>query len=400
MKYTYPRKLLLIFPSTARGGVEEYALTIASAAVKEGWAVHVAFPKRSATASLLQDFTAEGVCYHQLEITEVNAEKFQAVITYLFAFARTAYLLLKLKPNVVQVNLPLIHYCLGSIVACGIFKIPTMVVFHLTPYGIPLNRIKLKVAAWARARNQQWIAVSENSRKVVCATYQAPNNEVLCIYNGTKVMPASTNGDREDLTALRCLVRQELGVPETSILALTVGRLHPYKGHSDLIPAIPHLIKEFPDIRFVWAGDGDLREDLINKVQEYGVEDNVLFLGHRSDVPRLLKSADLFIFPTHCEGHPFALLEAMANGLPIVTSDANGIPEVIQDRVDGLLSRTGDSCDLLETIRAALRNPNHMQEIAQNAQLRVQEFSEQRMLKETLDVFEQLNRKLVIKLAH
>jgi glycosyltransferase involved in cell wall biosynthesis len=213
---------------------------------------------------------------------------------------------------------------------------------------------------------------------------------VLCIYNGIKVKPTSINCTNEDITTLRRQVREELGVDETSQLALTVGRLNSQKGYNELVQVIPHLIKEFPDVKFVWVGDGELREDLINKVREYGIEDKVLFLGYRSDVPRLLKSADLFVFPTHYEGQPFALLEAMGHGLPIVTSDASGIPELIENRVHGLLFRTGDSCDLSEALRWALMHSDSMKEMARNAQQRVQEFSEERMVKETLGVLKKL----------
>lgn len=379
-----------MFPSTQRGGVEEYALTIASAAAKEGWDVHVAFPQSDGTGSLIEDFTVKGVRYHCLEIAEASGDKLETIRKYFPPFARTVSLLLKLKPDVVQLVVPSLGQCLSSILACGLLRIPTAVVFQLSPFHIPFIKSS-KVYAWARARNQQWIAVSENNRKVVSESFQIPYHEVLCIYNGTKVMSASNNCDREDINTLRRQVRQELGVPENSSLALTVGRLHLQKGYSDIVPAIPHIIREFPDIKFVWVGDGEQREDLINKVRDYGVEDKVLFLGYRSDVPRLLKSADLFVFPTHYEGQPFALLEAMANGLPVVASDASSIPEVIEDRVHGLLFRTGDSCDLLETIRWALRHSDHMQEIARNAQLRVQDFSEERMVKATLSVLQKLS---------
>lgn len=385
-------RLLVIIPSTQRGGVEEYALTIASAAVQEGWDVHTAFPQTNGTASLIQDFTVKGVRYHCLEIAETSVRKLETFREYFLHFARTVSLLLKIKPDVVQVILPLPHWCVGSILACGLLGIPTVVVFQLISCCISFNSKKLRLYDWVRARNQQWIAISENNRKLISESFQIPLHEVLCIYNGTKVISASINCDDEDIATLRRQVRQELGVPETSRLALTVGRLHPQKGHSVLVPAIPHIIREFPEVRFVWVGDGELREYLINKVREYGVEDKVLFLGYRSDVPRLLKSADCFVFPTDYEGQPFALLEAMAHSLPIVTSDASGIPEVIEDRLHGLLFRTGDSCDLLETLRWALRHPDRMQEIARNAQLRVQEFSEERMVKETLGVLQKLSR--------
>jgi glycosyltransferase involved in cell wall biosynthesis len=381
----------VVFSSTQRGGAEEYALTVASAAVKEGWEVHASFPKTEGTTTLIQDFRVKGVSYHCLKITEPSVRKFRPVTEYLPQFAQTVALLLKIKPDVVMVNLPWPDQCLGSILACGFLGIPTAVVFHLIPYCFPFSSNKLKFYNWARCRNQQWIAVSKNNQKFVSESFNIPLDEVLCIYNGTKVISASLNCAHKYINTLRRQLRQELGVPENSRLALTVARLHPQKGYSDLALVIPEIIEEFKDVKFVWVGDGEQQEYLINKVREYGVEDKVLFLGYRSDVPRLLKSADLFVFPTFYEGQPLALLEAMAHKLPIVASEASGIPELIENKVHGLLFRTGDSCHLLEALRWALRHPDCMQQIAQNAQLRVQEFSEEKMVKETLGVLRKLS---------
>ncbi len=384
-------RLLLIFPSTQRGGVEAYALTIATAAAKHGWEVYTAFPNTEGTASLIQDFQVQGVNYHHLEISEKSTNKLTAVVKHFLHLLRTVLLLLKIKPDIIQINLPWCDRCLGSILACGLLKIPTLVVFHLIPSQISISRIRLKLYAWGRARNQQWMAISKHTCKLVSESFKIPLEQVLCIYNGTKLIASTNSSDREDINTLRIQVRQELGLPETSQIALTVGRLHPQKGHIDLIPAIPHIIKEFPEVRFVWVGDGELREQLKHQVQEYGVEHQVLLVGYRCDIPRLLKSADMFVFPTHYEGQPFALLEAMAHGLPIVASDTSAIPEVIENQIHGLLFRTGDSCDLLENLRTAFRNPEFIQKIAQNASLRVQEFSEQKMIEETLMILSQFS---------
>lgn len=193
---------------------------------------------------------------------------------------------------------------------------------------------------------------------------------------------------------MRCQVRQELGLSETSKLLLTVGRLEPQKGYQDIVSVIAPIVKEFPDVKFIWAGEGSQRENLVRKVKECGVENNVLFLGYRSDVPRLLGAADLFVFSTHYEGgQSFALSEAMAYGLPIVSSDASGIPEVLKDRLHGLLFPVGNHEQLQEAISWALRNPDAMQTMAQNAQLRVQEFSEERMITETLSVLREMSSK-------
>ena len=110
-------KLLTLFPSEIRGGAEEYALTIASAAVKNGWNVHAAFPKTDKTTSLISDFSANNVRYHSLKIAESNSATKKR---HALRFARTLTLLLKLKPDVVQIVLPWPNRCLGSILACGL----------------------------------------------------------------------------------------------------------------------------------------------------------------------------------------------------------------------------------------------------------------------------------------
>lgn len=355
-----------------------------------GWDVHAAFPQTDRTVSLIGDFEAKKVHYHRLEISEVDERELETPRRHFLRLGRTISLLLNIKPDVVHINLPSPVQCFGSILACALLGIPTAVVFQLAPIPVSFSHKKLKVYAWARYNKQQWITVSENNRKCICKSFQIPYDRVLRIYNGTKVTPDSNICDRENITGLRRQLRQELGVPETTRIALTVGRLHPQKGYSDFIPVIPEIVREFPEVKFAWVGDGEQRDYLLRKLREYNVEDRVLLLGYRSDVPRLLKSADLFVFPTHYEGQSFALLEAMAHGLPIVTSDASGIPEIVEDKVHALMFRTGEVCDLLEVIRWALRHPDDMQKMGQKAAVHVQSFSEEKMVKETLGVFNRL----------
>jgi glycosyltransferase involved in cell wall biosynthesis len=383
-------RFLSLFPSEIRGGAEEYALTIATATAKRGWDVHAAFPKTDKTTSLISEFSANNVRYHSLKIAESHNLNLETKQREALRVVRTLTLLLKLKPDVVSITLPWPNYGLGSILACGLLKIPTVVVFQLAPHKFYFSSNILKAYTWARARNQQWVAVSEFNRQIVCESFQTQPGEVITIYNGAKVLPTLDNSNDEDLDILRRQIREELGIPVACRIALTVGRLNHQKGHADIVPAISPITKEFPDVRFLWVGEGEEKENLVKKIKEYRIEDKVMFLGHRSDVPRLLKAADIFVFPTHFEGLPFSAIEAMANGLPIIASDSSSIPEIIENKIHGLLFSTGDSCELLEKIRWALRYPEKMQEMAKNAKLRVQDFSEQKMVDETLRMLENL----------
>lgn len=384
-------RLFITLPSVARGGVEEYALIIAIAAVREGWEVHVAFPKTKETVSLIEDFGRNGVCYAPLQLYLTNTKLLERSSKALLRFTQAISLLSRIKPDVVMINLASPVQCLDIILACGLFKIPTVVVFHSIAFRFSFNSYKLRLYDWARARNQQWIAVSQNNRRLVCESFQIPQEQMLCIYNGVKLPSISVNGNDADITKVRQEVRQELGLPANSRLVLTVGRLDLEKGYGDLIPIIPQIIQEFPEVRFIWVGDGEAREYLTNQLSEYGVQDQVLFLGYRRDVPRLLKSADLFLFPTHYEGLPFALLEAMAYNLPIVASDADAIVELVEHRSHCLIFRKSDRHDLQETLSWALNHPAQMQKLAENAQRLVQDFSEAKMVKEILDLLLSVN---------
>ncbi|HEY9883256.1 MAG TPA: glycosyltransferase family 4 protein, partial [Thermosynechococcaceae cyanobacterium] len=236
----------------------------------------------------------------------------------------------------------------------------------------------------------QWLTNAKANRSLLADLFQMPASDLLCIYNGIK-LPTLLDRDFEAIAALRQQVRQELGIPANTKLLLTVGRLAPQKGYEDLLTVIPALLKADPDVRFVWAGDGEQRQDLCDRLHNAGIADKVLLLGHRSDLPRLLQTADLFIFPTRFEGHPFALLEAMAYGLPIVTTNASSIPEVMAHQVHGLLCPTGDREALLHSLEWALCHPDEMQAMAENAQQQAQHFSQATMIEKTFSVLQTLS---------
>ena len=98
-------KILFLCPSIKRGGAEEYVLKMALASKKKNWDVHVAFPNRKATQSLIHDLNKK-ITYHSIEIEEKQRKGFFKVILIVLRLIRTLWLLAKLKPNVVQINLP------------------------------------------------------------------------------------------------------------------------------------------------------------------------------------------------------------------------------------------------------------------------------------------------------
>jgi glycosyltransferase involved in cell wall biosynthesis len=148
--------------------------------------------------------------------------------------------------------------------------------------------------------------------------------------------------------------RRELRVPDDAIVLGLGARLSSVKGLTYLLKALPEVIRQFPTVVLVIAGDGPLEEDLKAEADSLGVEDHVEFVGPRTDMAELLKTFDLYILPSVSEGLPMVLLEAMAAGCPIVATGVGGVPSAIEDGVSGLLAPPRDPAALAAVITRAL----------------------------------------------
>ena len=132
-----------------------------------------------------------------------------------------------------------------------------------------------------------------------------------------------------------------MGFNPDDIAIVSVGRLYARKGLFTLIESMPAVIKRFPNAKFIISGKGqsDEMHKLIAHAEKLGVKDNIIFTGYYPDkkLPKLYQAADVFAFSTFYEHHPFAVLEALATGLPVVTTTVGGIPETIDSGKNGFL---------------------------------------------------------------
>jgi len=127
--------------------------------------------------------------------------------------------------------------------------------------------------------------------------------------------------------------RKELGIPINAFLIVSVGELNKNKNHKVIIEALFNINN--PQIHYVICGQGVLKDYLKDLIKKHGLENQVHLLGYRKDIIEINKCADLFAFPSRREGLGLAALEAMACGLPIVTSNVHGIIDYSQDGITG-----------------------------------------------------------------
>jgi glycosyltransferase involved in cell wall biosynthesis len=131
-------------------------------------------------------------------------------------------------------------------------------------------------------------------------------------------------------------VRAELAIDDDELVVGTVGRLIERKGHAELITAWADVRTRVPNARLLVVGDGVQREALQAHAEALGCADSVEFLGRRDDVPELLAAMDVFAFPSHFEGLPGAVIEAMAAGCAIVATPVDGTTDLLDDYRTGL----------------------------------------------------------------
>lgn len=172
---------------------------------------------------------------------------------------------------------------------------------------------------WSYHFADRIVAVSDRARDHLIAQRLDPSR-VDRVYNGVSL--AAQVRTREQW-------RTDWGVPPAAIVFGTVARLVPEKGLEDSIRAFSVVASELPGSAYVIAGDGRERERLESLVASLGLQGQVRFLGYVDDIAGCLAAMDLFLFPSHREAMGIAVVEALAAGLPVVSTDVGGLPEVV-----------------------------------------------------------------------
>jgi len=218
----------------------------------------------------------------------------------------------------------------------------------------------------------------------------APENKFSVVHSGINLDEFSNTS--VDPAAMK----RRLGIPEDNLIVGTVGRLTSIKGHRYLIEAARKIAGSRPDTTFVILGDGELLDELKNMVTRSDIEENIKFLGWRSDVAEVMSTFDIFALPSLNEGMGRVLVEAMALGRPIVASNIGGIPDLVVDCENGYLVSVGDVESLAARIRKLLDDPEKREEMGECGKKIAIDYSANAMVQKIDRVY----RKLVFSRCH
>jgi glycosyltransferase involved in cell wall biosynthesis len=177
--------------------------------------------------------------------------------------------------------------------------------------------------------------------------------------------------------------------PNNKFILACTARLVPLKGHHFLLVSLAKLKRQRQDWVCWLIGEGPLRNQLQQQANRLGLGEHVKFLGNQKNVAALLKEADLFVFPSLQDNMPYAVMEAQLAGIPVVATDAGGIPEMIKNDETGLISPMKDSDSLYQNINRLMENTELRAFLANNAKnWAIDNWPIEKMIKNTIAVYQ------------
>ena len=294
----------------------------------------------------------------------------------------------KHKPDILHTQLEFSD-TLGSI-AARLLGIPSVSTVHTIENPSVRTRTYWRhQLRWFALRHfsTRVIAVSKKARLHHIQSAKIPNDKAITLYNGIDLEVFRSRGPQMVNTA-----RQSLNLPETGQVICTVAVLREQKGIQYMIEALPAILERIPNAIYLVVGDGAYRNELKSLSASRGVEKRVLFAGHRTDIPAVLASCDLFVLPTLGDALPTVLIEAMAAGKPIVASDVGGVPEIITDQTTGILVPPANPSKLAEACLQILQNESFRNTLVSNAyEVAQQKFNVHTQVRQLSTLYQNLN---------
>ena len=346
-------KVFILTTHLEMGGISIYVVDLARALKRRGHEPIVF----SSGGMLERRLAEEGIRHIRIPCrtsSELNPK------LWLTAFPRLLKIFRQERPDLVHV-----HTRVTQALAWALSTV-TGIPYVTTCHGLYRFR-------WGRRVFRCWgswvMAISEASMERLVRQYRlAPPHQVVLVENGVDVNRFQQPADPQQVEHFR----QAHGLNGGPVIG-AIARLSPVKGLDLLLKAMPTLLKEFPGLQLLLVGDGPARESLVRLAYELGIADRVVISSSVEDTRVPLSLLQVFVAPAWREGFGLAIVEAMAAGVPVVSSSAGGPAEILEQGKSGLLVPPGDVQAVENAVRILLKDPTARRQIAERAQRRAAE---------------------------
>lgn len=365
--------LLLVTDSEEPSGISEHVLSLAIS-FRDRYSVTLMAGDTSPAKTLLERARSASVHAVMMRMDELRRPDQQA--------CRLSSLLGELAPDIMHLHAGISWEGQALSWTARQCSVPAIIRTEHLPYTLRAQRNPALEAAYAKGVQgvNRIICVSEAARRTFRMS-GVPPERYRVVRNGIKRLVS---------TRTRSATRGMLGLTDRTVI-LSVGRFTEQKRHIVLLEAVRRLRDLGVAVDLLLAGTGPLENSLRIASDAMRIAGQIHFLGRREDVPDLLAASDIFCLPSFFEGHPLALMEAMAAGVPVVATRSLGITETVMNAETGLLVPIDDPMSLAAALLRIMDDPALATRLAQEARRKaLEDFSSERMVAETEAVYREV----------
>jgi glycosyltransferase involved in cell wall biosynthesis len=364
-------RLTLYSDATYFGGAEGYLALLAGHLDPAEFEVSLVLPRGPGTTPLEGKVRAAGGSIHYLA---------RPGFRWRSLMPEMVRVLREVRGEVIHLNLPSSYDAGISSVAWAARRAGYRRVIsteHLPMIERKYRRFPVKVlfSHWI----DQVIVVAEATRRLLSRRHGLPQGKVVVVPNGVSEPPPLSPTERAEL-------RASWGCQEHETVIGITGQLTRRKGHHLLLQALAGLPRG--DFRLVVVGEGEEEDSLRGQADQLALTDRVTWLGRRENGPQLARAFDLFVLPSVVEAMPLTILEAMAAGVPVVSTAIYGIPEVVVEGETGLLVPPHDAPALKRALHRLTHDAEERARMGWAGRRRYEErFTVDRMIRETARIY-------------
>ena len=265
-------------------------------------------------------------------------------------------------------------------------KIPMITTIHsdylLDFDGFYRKLVYTSLNVWALKKFKYYIAVSSNFKEMLVSRGFRPNS-IHTVYNGMDYSGEMSYVSKEEFAA-------RIGIeynPDLTYIGL-IGRHDFVKGHDVFIKSIRKVTDRFPDVRFIIAGTGENRDNLVKLAADEGVTDKLIFAGFVKDIYSFINFIDINTLTSRSESFPYVLMEGARMSKPTVCSRVGGIPDFVMDGKTGCLFTSENSEELADKLISLLENPETAEKYGKALHdLALEKFSDTALAKKHIEIY-------------
>jgi glycosyltransferase involved in cell wall biosynthesis len=308
------KRIAIVVLALGVGGAENMVAQLAANIDKSHFDVYV-ISMHSSEGTIIEQRFAE----NNIKVKFLNHDTAPNVSALLKLYKQ----LNKIKPDIVHTHMSAFIYTIPWIFLKGKKILHTI---HNRPIYEFSQKLRSIIKALYQMKKAVPIAISDTIAKEVKDVYKIKEDRIEVIYNPVDINLYNRNSIENKKS--------------DDITFINVARFTNVKNQSLLIDAFSKVREQINNVKLILVGDGELRNLVEKKVAQNGLSDVVEFTGNIQNVAEKLRSADVFVLPSHYEGLPLTILEAMASGLPIIATNVGGVPDIVKD--NGFLFKDND----------------------------------------------------------